>query len=74
MGGAQFGIKMFPARLNARCAMVATESAASGADWMAGATTWVRMMRRIRNREGLKQADDIRRELGGRNLRTEWFT
>ena len=54
--------------------MVATESAASGADWMAGATTWVRMMRRIRNREGLKQADDIRRELGGRNPRTEWFT
>ena len=33
-----------------------------------------RMMWRIRNREGLKQADDIRRKLGGRNLRTEWFT
>ena len=32
--------------------MVATECVATGADWMAGATTWGRMMRRIRNREG----------------------
>ena len=71
---AQSGIKMVPARLNAKCAMVATECVASGADWMAGTTTWGRMMWRIRNREGPKQADDIRRELGGRNLRTEWFT
>ena len=54
--------------------MVATQCVAFGADGMAGATTWVRMMRRIRNREGLKQADDIRRELGGRNPRTERFT
>ena len=74
LGRGQSGIKMVPARLNARCAMVATESAASGADWMAGATTRGRMMWRIRNREGPKQADDIRRKLGGRNLRTEWFT
>ena len=60
MGGAQFGIKMFPARLNARCAMVATECVATGADWMAGATTCGRMMRRIRNREGSKRAGEIR--------------
>ena len=33
-----------------------------------------RMMRRIRNREGLKQADEIRREPGRPNPRTEWFT
>ena len=32
--------------------MVATECVATGADWMAGATTRGRMMRRIRNREG----------------------
>ena len=74
LGRGQSGIKMVRARLNARCAMVATESAASGADWMAGATTWVRMMRGIRNREGLKQADDIRREPVGRNPRTDRFT
>ena len=74
MGGAQSGIRMVSARLNARCAMVATESAASGADWMAGATTWGRMMRRIRNREGLKQADEIRREPGRQNPRTNRFT
>ena len=54
--------------------MVATESAATGVDWMAGATTWGRMMRRIRNREGPKRVDEIRREPGGRNSRTEWFT
>ena len=30
-----------------------------------------RMMRRIRNREGLKQADEIRREPGARNPRTK---
>ena len=33
---AQSGIRMVPARLNARCAMVATECVATGADWMAG--------------------------------------
>ena len=54
--------------------MVVTECAATGADWMAGATTRGRMMRRIRNREGLKQADEIRRELGRRNPRTDRFT
>ena len=36
LGGAQSGIKMVPARLNARCAMVATECVAMGVDWMAG--------------------------------------
>ena len=46
----------------------------AGADWMARATTRGRMMRRIRNREGLKQADEIRREPGARNPRTNWFT
>ena len=54
--------------------MVATECVAMGVDWMAGTTTWGRMMWRIRNREGLKQADEIRREPGRRNPRTEWFT
>ena len=54
--------------------MVATECAAMGVDWMAGTTTWGRMMRRIRNREDPKWADEIRRELGGRNPRTNQFT
>ena len=54
--------------------MVATECVAMGVDWMAGATTWGRMMRRIRNREGLKQADEIRHPAGGRSPRTNWFT
>ena len=74
MGGAQSGIRMVPARLNARCAMVATECVVTGADWMAGATTRGRMMRRFRNREGPKRADEIRREPGGRNPRTDRFT
>ena len=74
LGRGQSGIRMVAARLNARCAMVATECVAFGADWMAGATTGGRMMWRIRNREGPKQADEIRREPGGRNPRTEWFT
>ena len=39
-GGGQSGIRMVPARLNARCVMVATECVATGADWMAGAMTW----------------------------------
>ena len=39
-GGGQSGIRMVPTRLNARCVMVATECVATGADWMAGATTW----------------------------------
>ncbi len=54
--------------------MVATESVATGVDWMAGTTTWGRMMMRIRNWEGPKQADDIRREPVGRNPRTDRFT
>ena len=54
--------------------MVATECVATGVDWMAGTTTRGRMMWRIRNREGSKRGDEIRRELGARNLRTEWFT
>ena len=54
--------------------MVATQCVATGADWMAGATTWVRMMWRIRNPQGPKQADEIRREPVGPNPRTEWFT
>ena len=36
LGRGQSGIKMVPARLNARCAMVATECVATGVDWMAG--------------------------------------
>ena len=54
--------------------MVATESAASGVDWMTGATTRGRMMWRIRNREGPKQIGENRHRAGGKNLRTEWFT
>ena len=54
--------------------MVATQCVAFGADWMAGETTGGRMMWRIRNREGPKQADDIRREPGGRNPREGGFT
>ena len=74
MGGAQSGIRMVPAWLNAKCAMVVAECVATGAEWLAGATTRGRMMRRFRNREGLKQADEIRREPGRPNPRTEWFT
>ena len=74
MGGVQSGIRMVPARLHARCAMEATECVATGVDWIAGATTRGRMMRRFRNREGLKQADEIRHPAGGRDPRTEWFT
>ena len=65
MGGAQSGIRMVPARLNARCAMVATECVATGAEWMAGATTWGRMMRRIRNREGQNGATKTGVSLAG---------
>ena len=60
MGGAQSGIRMVPASLQARCAMVATECVATGADWIAGTTTRGRMMRRIRNQGGSKRADEIR--------------
>ena len=74
LGGAQSGIRMVPARLNAKCAMVATECVATGVDLMAGATTRGRMMRRIRNREGPKRADEIRREPGRPNPRTDRFT
>ena len=54
--------------------MVATECVAMGVDWMAGTTTWGRMMWCIRNREGPKWADEIRREPVGRNPRTNRFT
>ena len=73
LGRGQSGIRMVPARLNARCVMVATECVATGADWMAGATTWGQMMRRIRNPQGPKRADEIRREPGGPNPRTNRF-
>ena len=73
-GGAQSGIRMVPARLNARCAMVATECVAFGADWMAGATTRGRMMRRIRNQGGSKRGGENRHRAGGKNPRTDRFT
>ena len=38
------------------------------------ATTWGRMMRRIRNREGSKRGGENRHRAGGKNPRTEWFT
>ena len=63
-----------PRQANARCAMVATECVAMGADWMAGTTTRGRMMRRFRNQGGSKWADENRHQAGGQNPRTEWFT
>ena len=45
--------------------MVATECVATRADWMAGTTTWGRMMRRFRNREGSKRGGEIRHPAGG---------
>ena len=51
--------------------MVATECVATGVDWMAGTTTWGRMMRRIRNREGPNRGDENRHRPGGKNLRME---
>ena len=54
--------------------MATTECVATGAGRMAGATTWGRMMRRIRNRGRSKQAGEIRHRAGGRDPRTEWFT
>ena len=54
--------------------MVATEYVATGADWMAGATTRGRMMRRFRNQGGSKRGDENRHRAGGKNLRMEWFT
>ena len=74
LGRGAVRIKMVPARLNAKYAIVATESVAMGVDWMAGATTRGRMMRRIRNREGPKRGDENRHRAGGKNPRTEWFT
>ena len=74
-GGAQSGIRMVPARLNARCAMVATQCVAFGADWMAGDDdpgaddAGLSVIR-----EGPKRADAIRHRAGGRISRTEWFT
>ena len=74
LGRGQSGIRMVPARLNARCAMVATQCVAFGADWMAGATTRGRMMRRFRNQGGSKRGGENRHRAGGKNPRTEWFT
>ena len=51
--------------------MVATECVAFGADWMAGATTRGRMMRRFRNQGGSKRGDENRHRAGGKNPRTE---
>ena len=63
---------MVPARLNAKYAIVATESVAMGVDWMAGATTRGRMMRRIRNRGRVQNgASENRHRAGGKNPRTE---
>ena len=50
------------------------ECVASGADWMAGATTRGRMMQRIRNQGGSKRGDENRHRAGGKNPRTERFT
>ena len=74
LGRGQSGIKMVPARLNARCAMVATQCVAFGADWMAGATTRGLMMRGFRNQGGSKRGGEIRHPAGGRDPRTNWFT
>ena len=54
--------------------MVATECVAFGVDWMAGATTWGRMMWCIRNSEGSKRGGEIRHQAGGRNPRMDRFT
>ena len=54
--------------------MVATECVATGVDWMAGATTRGRMMRRIRNQGGSKRGGEIRHRAGGKNPRTDRFT
>ena len=50
--------------------MVATECVATRADWMAGTTTWGRMMRHIRNQGGSKRGDENRHQAGGQNPRT----
>ena len=66
--------QMVPARLNARCAMVATQCVAFGADGMAGATTRGRVMRGFRNQGGSKRGGEIRHRDGGRISRTDRFT
>ena len=53
--------------------MVATECVATGADWMAGPTTWGRMMRGFRNQGGSKRGDENRHRAGGKNPRTDRF-
>ena len=73
-GWAAFGIKSLARGLNVRRGMMAAKCVALGGEWMAGATSWGRMMWHIRNREGSKRGDEIRRELGGQNPRTERFT
>ena len=74
LGRGQSGIRMVAARLNARCAMVATQCVAFGADGMAGTTTRGGMMRGFRNQGGSKRADEIRHRAGGRISRTNRFT
>ena len=54
--------------------MVATQCVAFGADGMAGATTWVRMMQRFRNQGGSKRVGENRHRAHGRNPRTDRFT
>ena len=53
--------------------MVATECVATGVDWMAGATTWGRMMRRIRNQGGSKRGDENRHRAGVGMPRTNQY-
>ena len=71
LGPAQSGIKMVPAGLNVRFGMATTECVALGAGQMAGATTWGRMMWRIRNREGPKRGGENRHRAGRQDPRTE---
>ena len=72
--GTQSGIKNVPEGLGAPHGMVATEYAELGADWLVEATTYGRMMWRIRNCEGSKRGGEIRHPAGGRMARTNRFT
>lgn len=73
-GWAASGIKSIAEGPNGRCGMAATECVALREEWLAGATTWGRMMWRIRNREGLKRGGGNRNGTAGRSPRTERFT
>ena len=70
----QSGIKNALEGLDALRRVMATEYVAWGMNRVGWMTNRVWIMRHIRNREGPKRADEIRRELGGQNLRTERFT